>query len=110
MSISCVWVLGVLLMSFTMTSQSLLCIQCNMHGSMVSIEHILGIFFLKLSIEETPSCSKKNWKVTSLPLLLNQVRRHPFSIKYAFLEYSPSLSRIVLAGTSSRCEYLPYSL
>src|SRR5690606_36925824 len=69
------------------------------HGTILSIEYKLGVLFIKLSIDETPSPSKKNWVVISLPLLLTQVLKHPFSTKNIFLERLPSASKTVFAGT-----------
>src|SRR6218665_322442 len=73
-----------------------------MQGSKLSILYKLGWLVLKLSIEATLSPSKKNCVVISLPSLLTQVRKQPFSIKNIVLEISPSCKRIVLAGTSCR--------
>src|SRR5690606_3040087 len=78
---------------------------CKTQGSMVSMLYKLGWLVLKLSMEETLSPSKKNWVVISLPSLLIQVRKQPFSIKNIFFEISPSRSRVVLAGTSIRLKY-----
>src|SRR5690606_1773962 len=72
-----------------------------MHGSRLSIVYKLGLFVIKLSIEETPSPSKKNCVVISLPLLFTHVRKHPFSTKNIFLERLPSANSTVLAGTSN---------
>src|ERR1700754_3465983 len=70
--------------------------------SMLSIEYKLGSPVSKLSMEDTACPSKKNWKVTSFPWLLNQSLIQPCSIKNAFFETSPSRNRIVRAGTSCR--------
>src|SRR5690606_11190299 len=73
---------------------------CNWQGSMVSMLYKLGLFVIKLSIEETASPSKKNCVVLSLPLLLTHVRKHPFSTKNILFERLPSANSTVLAGTS----------
>src|SRR5690606_15900907 len=66
----------------------------------LSIVYKLGLFVMKLSMDETPSPSKKNCVVISLPLLFIQVLKQPFSMKNIFLETLPSSSNFVLAGTS----------
>jgi len=69
-------------------------------AAMLSKENRLGSPSMKLSSDETGWSSKKNWKVTSLPSLLNQSRKHPDLTKYMERATSPSRSNVLFAATS----------